>query len=63
MSTLEIKNLHVSISTEQGPVEILKGVDLTLNQGETHLLFGSGWETSKRQCHLSRWNLDLPSAT
>jgi len=40
MSTLEIKNLHVSISTEQGPVEILKGVDLTLNQGETHAIMG-----------------------
>ena len=40
MSTLEIKNLHVSISTEQGPVEILKGVDLTINQGETHAIMG-----------------------
>ena len=40
MSTLEIKNLHVSISTEQGPVEILKGVDLTLNHGETHAIMG-----------------------
>jgi Fe-S cluster assembly ATP-binding protein len=40
MSTLEIKNLHVSITTEQGPVEILKGVDLTINQGETHAIMG-----------------------
>ena len=40
MSTLEIKNLHVSISTEQGPAEILKGVDLTINQGETHAIMG-----------------------
>jgi Fe-S cluster assembly ATP-binding protein len=40
MSTLEIKNLHVSISTEQGPVEILKGVDLTIKQGETHAIMG-----------------------
>ena len=30
MSTLTISNLHVSIETEQGPVEILKGVDLVL---------------------------------
>ena len=40
MATLEIKNLHVSISTDQGPVEILKGVDLTLEQGHTHAIMG-----------------------
>lgn len=40
MATLEIKNLHVSISTEQGPVDILKGVDLTIKQGETHAIMG-----------------------
>ena len=31
MSTLEIKDLHVSIDTEQGTKEILKGVSLTLS--------------------------------
>ena len=40
MATLNIKNLHVSISTEQGPVDILKGVDLTIKQGETHAIMG-----------------------
>jgi len=40
MSTLTITNLHVSIDGENGPVEILKGVDLTLNQGQTHAIMG-----------------------
>jgi Fe-S cluster assembly ATP-binding protein len=40
MSTLTISNLHVSIDTDQGPVEILKGVDLVLEQGHTHAIMG-----------------------
>jgi Fe-S cluster assembly ATP-binding protein len=37
MSTLlEIKDLHVSI----GEREILKGIDLTVNEGETHAIMG-----------------------
>lgn len=40
MSTLEIKDLHVSIDTDQGEVEILKGVTLTINSGETHAIMG-----------------------
>lgn len=40
MSTLEIKDLHVSIDTDQGDKEILKGVSLTINSGETHALMG-----------------------
>lgn len=40
MSTLEIKDLHVSIETENGPKEILKGVSLTVNTGETHAIMG-----------------------
>ncbi|HEX2894940.1 MAG TPA: Fe-S cluster assembly ATPase SufC, partial [Marmoricola sp.] len=28
MATLEIKDLHVQVQTEDGPKEILKGVDL-----------------------------------
>lgn len=40
MSTLEIKDLHVSIETEQGDKEILKGVSLTIKTGETHAIMG-----------------------
>ena len=40
MSTLEIKNLHVSVNTEDGAKEILRGVDLTVNSGEVHAIMG-----------------------
>lgn len=45
MTTLEIKNLHVSVAPG-GPaaagsdIPILRGVDLTVNSGETHALMG-----------------------
>ncbi len=40
MSTLEIKDLHVSVNTEDGEKEILKGVTLTVKDGETHAIMG-----------------------
>ena len=40
MSTLEIKDLHVSVDTEEGAKEILRGVTLTIRSGETHALMG-----------------------
>ena len=40
MATLEIKDLHVSVATEDGDKEILKGVDLTIREGETHAIMG-----------------------
>lgn len=40
MSVLEIKDLHVSVETEQGTKQILKGVDLTVKQGEIHAIMG-----------------------
>ena len=40
-STLRIKDLHVVIDTPEGvEKEILKGVDLTVNSGETHAVMG-----------------------
>ena len=38
MSTLEIRDLHVSV--EGAADEILKGVDLTIESGQTHALMG-----------------------
>lgn len=40
MATLEIRDLHVSVETDEGSKEILKGVDLTINSGETHAIMG-----------------------
>ena len=40
MTTLEIRNLQVSVNTDAGLVDILKGVDLTINSGETHAIMG-----------------------
>lgn len=40
MATLEIKNLHVTVETDQGTKEILKGVDLTIRSGESHAIMG-----------------------
>ena len=40
MSTLEITDLHVSVTTEDGAKEILRGVTLTINSGETHAIMG-----------------------
>ncbi|SEC25631.1 Iron-regulated ABC transporter ATPase subunit SufC [Paramicrobacterium humi] len=40
MSVLEIRDLHVSVETDQGTKPILKGVDLTIRTGETHAIMG-----------------------
>jgi Fe-S cluster assembly ATP-binding protein len=39
-SVLEIKDLHVSVETEQGLKQILQGVNLTIRQGEAHAIMG-----------------------
>ncbi len=40
MSTLAIRDLHVSVDTDGGPRDILRGVNLDLNSGETHAVMG-----------------------
>ncbi len=40
MSVLEIRDLHVSVDAEDGPREILRGVDLVVRQGQTHAIMG-----------------------
>jgi Fe-S cluster assembly ATP-binding protein len=40
MSDLEIKDLMVRVETENGPKDILKGVNLTIKSGETHAIMG-----------------------
>ena len=40
MSVLEIKDLHVSVETDQGTKQILHGVNLTINEGEIHAIMG-----------------------
>ena len=40
MATLEVHDLHVTVNTENGVKEILRGVDLTVKAGETHAIMG-----------------------
>ena len=37
---LEIDDLHVTVETDQGTKEILRGVTLTIRSGETHAIMG-----------------------
>ncbi len=40
MSVLHITDLHVSVETDQGTKQILRGVNLTINEGEIHAIMG-----------------------
>jgi Fe-S cluster assembly ATP-binding protein len=40
MATLEIRDLHVSVTADDTEKQILKGVDLTVRAGETHAIMG-----------------------
>ncbi|GGK74776.1 Fe-S cluster assembly ATPase SufC [Ornithinimicrobium pekingense] len=40
MTTLEIRDLRVTVEADDAPKEILRGVDLTIRSGETHAIMG-----------------------
>ena len=40
MATLEIRDLHVSVTADDAEKQILDGVDLTVKAGETHAIMG-----------------------
>jgi Fe-S cluster assembly ATP-binding protein len=40
MSVLEIRDLHVTVETDEGTTPILNGVTLTIRTGETHAIMG-----------------------
>jgi Fe-S cluster assembly ATP-binding protein len=40
VATLEIRDLHVSVDTDAGGKQILRGVNLTVREGETHAIMG-----------------------
>src|SRR5438094_7679053 len=40
MSVLDIKDLHVTVKTDEEDKEILKGVTMTIRDGETHAIMG-----------------------
>src|SRR5262249_10828652 len=53
VSILEIKDLHVSVTADDEEKEILKGVTLTIKDGETHAIMGpngSGRSTLASSC-------------
>ena len=56
MSTLEIRDLYASVETKEGRKQILRGVNLTVNSGETHAIMGpNGSPTLWQATRNTRW--------
>ena len=61
MSVLEIKNLQVSVVTDAGNKEILRGVDITIKSGETHAIMGPNGSGKSNVVDAISWVLGTQS--